>query len=114
MYATTIDTNHADASSSPSTQPDPKALRRTLDAVYRERHANLHEVARLYVRNDDLASDAVQDAVVYVLENPPRSASKQAVGAALEAALRAMCGRQNRMRRDEAAMKIGLRKRFSV
>jgi len=116
MYATTIDTTlHADALSSPSlTPPDPQALRRTLDAVYRERWATLHEVARRFVRKDDDASDAVQDAFLHVLEHPPRDASRRVLGIALEDAVRVMCGRQRRTRRDEEDLKIGLRRRFPV
>ncbi len=116
MYATTLDTSfHADALSSASLTPtDPQVLRRMLDAVHRERGATLHAVARKFLRKEDDASDAVQDAFAHVLEHPPRDPSRRALAIALEAAVRAMCGRQRRTRREEADMKIGLRKRNPV
>jgi len=103
--------------SSPSPLPPPsdaKLLRRTLDAVYRERAASLLELARHHARNGDDASDALQDAFAHVLEHPPLDPSKRALTGALETALRTACERQRRNRRDEAAMKVGLRKRFPV
>ena len=98
----------------PPSDPDWDRLRRAVDAVYRERWASLLEVARKHARKGDDASDAVQDAFVQVLEHPPRDASKHTLTVALEAAVRAACERQRRNRRDEAAMKVGLRKRFPV
>jgi len=116
MYATTIDTT-TQSEVSPSvtvTDLNPQLLRNALDAVYRERWASLLEIARTHARRHEDPSDAVQDAFVQVLERPPRDTSKRALALALEAAVRAACGRQRRSRRDEAAMKIGLRKRFPV
>jgi DNA-directed RNA polymerase specialized sigma24 family protein len=116
MYATTIDTTTpSDVPSVPATADlNPQLLRSALDAVYRERWASLLEIARTHARRHEDPSDAVQDALVQVLERPPRDTSKRALALALEAAVREACGRQHRSRRDEAAMKIGLRKRNPV
>jgi DNA-directed RNA polymerase specialized sigma24 family protein len=114
MYAATIELSDSNSvSSSPST-PNPQLLRTILDGVYRERWSALHEIARKYVRNDDDASDAVQDAFVQILAHPPRDTSRRALGVALDAAVRAACERGRRARRDDAQLKIGLRKRFPV
>jgi DNA-directed RNA polymerase specialized sigma24 family protein len=116
MYAFKNDTTTPSASPLPSpiAAPSPQLLRSTLDAVYRERWADLHEIARKHARRHEDPSDAVQDAFVQVLERPPRDTSKRALALALEAAVREACGRHRRIQRDEAAMKIGLRKRFPV
>jgi DNA-directed RNA polymerase specialized sigma24 family protein len=115
MYATTIDPSISpDVSSPDPSTPDLELFRTNLDAVYRARWSALHEIARKYVRKDHDASDAVQDAFVQILTRPPRDTSPRALGVALEAAVRAACGRQRRVRRDDAELKIGLRKRFPV
>jgi DNA-directed RNA polymerase specialized sigma24 family protein len=115
MYATTIEpTTPSEVSPLSLSTPDPELVRRALDAVYRENRASLYAIARKHARKDEDASDAVQDAFVHVLERPLRDASKHALALALEAAVRAACERHRRNRRDEAAMKVGLRKRFPV
>jgi DNA-directed RNA polymerase specialized sigma24 family protein len=113
MYAFTNNPN-VPATSEVSPSADANLLRRTLDAVYRERVASLLVIARRHARNGDDASDALQDAFVHVLAHPPLDPSKRALTVALETALRTACERQRRHRRDEAAMKVGLRKRFPV
>jgi DNA-directed RNA polymerase specialized sigma24 family protein len=114
MNATTTDTTTPSNVFPLFPDRNPEELRRTLDAVYRERYASLFELARRTVRKDEDASDAVHDAFVHVLERPPHDLSKPALTLVLEGAVRAACERGRRNRRDEAAMKIGLRKRFPL
>ena len=107
MYATT----QSPSAPSAATSAD---FRKNLSAVYTCRSSSLRELARSRVRNGAAAWDAVQDAFLFVLEHPPRDTSERGLTAALEAAVRASCGRQARQRTDDLNLKIALQKRFPV
>jgi DNA-directed RNA polymerase specialized sigma24 family protein len=107
MYVTTLLPSAASVSASPD-------FRKQLSAVYRRRSDSLRELARTRVRKSADAWDAVQEAFLFVLEHPPADTSERGLTSALEAAVRAACGRQARQRADDVNLKIALQKRFPV
>ena len=113
MYATPL--QPTDTQSTTLTQLDRDVqLRKSLTAVYARRSTALREIARTRLRSGADAWDALQDAFLHVLEHPPADLSERALTLALDTAVRAACGRQERQRSDDEKLCIALRKRFPV
>jgi hypothetical protein len=89
-------------------------LRRALTAVYGRRASALRELARPRVRHAAEAWDAVQDAVLFVLEHPPSDCGEAALAAALDAAVRLVCAEYAKRHAGDERLRIALRKRFPV
>lgn len=91
-----------------------EALRRNLGAVYARVASPLRERARIHLRSRDRAYDAVQDAFLAVLENPPADTSEPSLRRALESALYRVTGKHAQSRRIEADIATAIRQQLRI
>ncbi len=104
MYASTL----------PDRSPESETFRRNLGAVYACRIVALRASAQLRLGRPTDAHDAVQEAFLHVLENPPADTSIASLSNALDIALRRTTGRFAETGRSDVALARASRERIAA
>jgi len=96
------------------TSSESETFRRNLGAVYARHAPALRDEAHLVFRQRARAYDAVQDAFLAVLENPPADASERSLAEALRVAFRRALGRHQQCSRDDRVLAAAARERIAA